>query len=96
MDNLLRYAGMAACLVVLLACVCRIDLMRSTRTRAVWFVLYALFAMYALGTVLQIWRGGSFDWNDAAGIGGILVNVFATRHLWKNGQPPETVKGALE
>lgn len=93
MKNLLNYVGLLACVVVLLACVCRIELMSSTRNRWSWFVVYVLFAAYALGTALQTWRARSFDWNDAAGIGAILVFVCITRCLWVNGPPPETVRG---
>lgn len=97
--DFLLYAGLVvaslASLVVLAACVCRIDQMRSSRHRWGWFLLYLLFAVYALGTLCGIWRHRAFSWDDAAGLGGMLLYMVLTRRLWVNGAPPETVKGEL-
>ena len=89
---LLHYGSLAACVLVLTACVCRVDLMRHSRNRWAWFVLYALFAVYAMGTALGIWRDTDIGWDDAAGIASIAYYMMLTRRLWVDGPPPETVK----
>ena len=103
MDQLLQFGGLAAslcvqaaCLIVLVACICRIDQMRSNRNGYPWFFVYALFAVFALGVAQRTWRGWSFDWNDGVGIGGLLLLIVVTRRQWKKGPPPETVRGELE
>lgn len=95
MDQLIRYAGLAACLFVLAGCVCRIDQMRSGRQRWGWFALYALFAVFALGLLVAQLRGRVLDWGLAAGIAGIALHLALTRHLWRDGPPPETTRGDL-
>lgn len=103
MHQLLHFVGLAAslcvqvaCLVVLVACICRIDQMRSNRNAYRWFFIYALFAVFSLGVAQRAWRGWSFDWNDGVGIVGLLLLVLVTRRQWKHGPPPETERGGLE
>jgi len=93
MVQFIHYAALLACVAVIIACICRIDLMRSTRNSYVWFFVYAMFGAYAFGTALELCRGRAMDWNDAAGIGGILLMVLASWSRWVKGAPPETVRG---
>ncbi len=92
----IHYSAIAACSFILVACICRIDLMRAKRNRWDWCALYVCFAAYALGTLLTLLRGGYFAWADLAGIGGVVLYMCLTRRLWANGAPPETVRGGLE
>lgn len=86
MNSLIHWPAMVACVVVLIACSCRVDQMRSDRDRWSWFCVYALI------TLLQLLRGQPADWNDAAGIGGILLLVIVTWRQWVHGPPPETTR----
>lgn len=96
MNSLIHWPAVLACVVVLIACSCRIDQMRSDRDRWAWFCVYALFAVYALLLLLQLVRGQSPDWNDAAGIGGILLLVIVTWRQWVHGPPPETTRDLVD
>lgn len=95
MDAYIRFFGMAVCAVVLMACICRIDLMRFQINRAAWFCVYLLFAVYALGVLLDLAVARPVDWYEGAGIGGVLLYMVLTRNLWRRGPPPETETGAL-
>lgn len=93
--NPLRSAGMVVCTVVLLACVCRINLLQFRVSRSAWFCVYLLFAVYALGVLLDLARARWVDWYEAAGIGGVLLYMVLTRDLWRGGPDPETFRGDL-
>lgn len=95
MDAFIRYGGIAICATVLVACVCRIDLLRYRVSRPAWFCVYLLFAVYALGVLLDLARARWPDWYECAGIGGVLVYMALTRGLWRNGADPETVRDEL-
>lgn len=88
-----HYVVLVACVMVIIACICRVDKLRSSTNRYIWFFVYALFSVYAFGTALQVCRGRLIDWDDAAGIGGILLFIIATWSQWTKGPPPETVRG---
>ncbi|MBS0427617.1 MAG: hypothetical protein JSR41_10065 [Proteobacteria bacterium] len=91
----LRAGGMAVCAVVLLACVCRINLLQFRVSRSAWFCVYLLFAVYALGVLLDLARARGVDWYEGAGIGGVLLYMVLTRDLWRGGPDPETTRGEL-
>jgi len=95
MDTVIRCLGMAVCAGVLMACICRIDLMRLQINRAAWFAVYLLFAVYALGVLLDLAVARPVDWYEGAGIGGVLLYMVLTRKLWRQGPPAETETGGL-
>ncbi|MBN8747350.1 MAG: hypothetical protein J0I65_07550 [Variovorax sp.] len=91
----LRAGGVAACTVVLLACVCRINLLQFRVSRSAWFCVYLLFAVYALGVLLDLVQARWVDWYEGAGLGGLLLYMALTRDLWRHGPDPETTRGEL-
>lgn len=93
MDRILNVIEMLACALVVAACICRVDKMRASRQSWRWFAVYALFAAYACGTLRDSWRGETMRWDDAAGIGGLMLYMLLTRQRWQQGPPPETAKG---
>lgn len=96
MTPLAHYLAIAGCVIVMVACTCRIDQMRSGRNRWIWYFVYALFAAYAFSTVLLLLRGQRLDWNDAAGISAVLLLVIATWQQWRDGPPPETTRDLVD
>ena len=91
MELFVRCAGGALCALVLVACVCRIDLMRSGRSRPSWFLVYLLFAVFALGTLLAFVADRAIDmWSAAAGAAGLLLFMALTRKEWHGRPAPET------
>jgi hypothetical protein len=95
MEIYLRMAGIGVCALVLFACVCRIDLMRSGRSRASWFLVYLCFAMYALGVLLDLAVSRPVDWYEGAGIGGLMLFMVLTRKSWHGEPAPETNSAEL-
>ncbi|PLC06415.1 hypothetical protein CY658_05115 [Variovorax sp. RO1] len=90
METILRLAGLAGCVLVLAGCICRIGLMKSKRNRFIWWLVYALMAIYAGGVLLDLIVDRRVDWYEIAGIGGIVLHLEVTRRQWRNGAPPET------
>lgn len=90
-----RYASLLIAAAVLGACVCRIDMMRRGEHRATWFVVYALFAVLALGVALDQVMRHWVDWYETAGLVGVLLYMWETRGLWQTHAPPETETGDL-
>lgn len=78
----LRLAGHVACVVacvaVVVACVCRIDRMRSRQYSYAWFLVYALFSAYAFGLAARWWRGGPGGWGEVVAVAGMLLHLFVT------------------
>ena len=95
MEILLRYAGILICALVLMACVCRIDLMRSGRSRPSWFLIYLCFAVYTLGVLLDLAMNRWVDWYECAGVLGLLLFMLKTRQAWRGHPAPETDVGDL-
>jgi hypothetical protein len=95
MDVFVRFSGVGLCVLVLMACICRIDLMRFQVNRAAWFCVYLLFAVYALGVMLDLAVARPVDWYEGAGVGGVLLYMALTRNLWRQGPPAETETGDL-
>ena len=91
----LQWAGVLVCALVLAGCICRIGLMNAGRNRYAWFVIYAAFAVYALGVGLDLATSRGVDWYECAGIGGLLLYLALTRHLWHGGSDPVTVRQDL-
>lgn len=94
-DDPMRFVGIATCVIVLAAVACRIDQMRPRFTRLAWLVIYLLFAIFALGVLLDLARDRWVDWYDSAGVCGVLLYMIATRTYWRTGQDPITVRGDL-
>lgn len=94
-DDPVRALGIAVCATVLLACICRIDLLRRGVSRSTWFCVYLLFAVYALGVLLDLVQARRVDWYECAGLGGVLLYMINTRKLWRHGPDPETVRDEL-
>lgn len=90
MDALIRYAGIAACGVVVLGCICRIGLMQSKHNLFSHFLLYALFGVFALALALDLVNARPVHWYVAAGVAGMLLYLQLTRRKWHDGPPPET------
>jgi ABC-type multidrug transport system permease subunit len=92
MDQFLKLVSLLAYLVVIAACVCRVDKMRASYHSWYWFLVYALFSAYALGMLISIWHGTPMGFADAACVGGLLLYMVLTRSRWSDGPPPETAK----
>ena len=90
--DFVRCMGFAVCVAVLLGCICRINALEPGRTRFEWSAAYGLLAIWALGVAIDMLKGMP-EWYEAAGMGGLLLYFWLTRHLWKNGPPPATLKG---
>lgn len=95
METYLRFGGIAVAAIVLMAVICRVDQMKKGATRVPWVLTYVLFAVYALGVLLDLSFGRHVDWYESAGLGGLLLYMVLTRKLWRTGQDPETVRSAL-
>lgn len=90
-DLLLQIGGILACAGVIVGCICRVDKMGPGKTKFLWWVVYALFGMYALGVLLDLALGHHVDWYESAGIGGLLLEFILTIRSWRDG-PPRSVQ----
>ncbi|HSW19540.1 MAG TPA: hypothetical protein VLJ86_20135 [Ramlibacter sp.] len=89
----LVWPGVLVCALVIAACICRIDMMRTASHQGGWIALYILWAPFALGVLIDLLQDRAVDWWACFGLAGILTHMVLTRRLWKNGAPPETLKG---
>lgn len=89
MTELLRWAGMALCLIIILACACRVGLMSANHKRS-WRLMYSLFACFAGGIALDLYHYIPVDWYTCLGIAGIVLNLLVTKPAWSAGAPAFT------
>lgn len=92
MIDIMKWAGIAVCAVVLAGCICRIDALRPQTNKAGWSYLYILFAVFAGGVLIDLSLGHAVDWYVAAGVAGILAHMALTRRLWRGSPPLETLR----
>jgi hypothetical protein len=90
MSAWLTLPGAGVCTVVLLACVCRINLLHARRSKAGWIALYIVWAALASGVLIDLVVGRPVDGWAALGGLGALLHVVLTRRLWSQGAPRET------
>lgn len=88
MNAFLQYPGIAACVFVVLACICRVNLMRYGISKPGWMALYILYAPFGGGMLLDLLLAPQkVEWWACVGIAGIVVHLMLTRHHWSNGAP---------
>lgn len=86
--------GVTACLLVIVACICRVNLMRFGQHKFGWLVLYILWAPFAMGMLIDMLTApGRVDWWACFGIAGILLHIVLTRRKWSAGAPRESQWG---
>lgn len=94
MTPLLVLPGVAVCALVIVACICRVNLMRRGQHKLGWALLYMLWAPFAGGMLIDlVLRDYKLDWWACFGIAGILLHMVLTRHKWAHGAPEETEVG---
>lgn len=89
-DEALRWGGILVCSLVLIGCICRVDIMKSGRSKRGWLWMYTLVAPFAAGVLIDLSIGRPVDWYACFGIAAFLLHLVLTRRIWANGEPAET------
>jgi hypothetical protein len=93
MSPIFIWAGIAVCLSVVLACICRVNQLKAGRHREGWFVLYTAKAVFAFGVALDlVIRPDDVNWWVCAGVGAVMLQLFLTRNDWRHGAPMDLEK----
>jgi hypothetical protein len=88
MNALLQIAGAGACGFIVLACICRINLMRYGTNKLGWMALYILYAPFAGGMLLDLLtEPAKVEWWACVGVAGIAMHLVLTRRHWSMGAP---------
>lgn len=83
--------GVVISALIVVACICRINLMRYGQNKLGWMVLYIAFAPFAGGMALDLLASPErVEWWDCFGIAGIALHIALTRHHWRTGSPYES------
>ena len=72
---------------VLLACVCRLNLMTPANSRILWRLVYVLLAAWTGWVAADLAELGTVTVRDALGVLGLALYVHLTRHRWVDGVP---------
>ena len=72
---------------VLLACVCRLNLMTPGNSRVLWRFVYVLLAAWTGWVGADLAELGTVTVRDAMGVLGLALYVHLTRHRWVDGVP---------
>lgn len=80
------------CLAIVAACVCRINVMTAKRNKLSWWLMYMLFAAYALAVLID--GLATREWNKAylLGLAALGANLLITMKNWRTGPPPMSCK----
>jgi hypothetical protein len=91
MSPWLLYPGVAFCAFVVLACICRVNLMRYGVNKLGWIALYILYAPFAGGMLITLLTEPErVEWWECVGVAGLAVHVVLTRRHWAMGAPVYT------
>lgn len=82
------WPGVAVCAFIVLACICRVNLMRFGENKLGWLALYILWPPAAGGMLLDLLTAPeAVNWWACCAIAGILVHIVLTRGHWSDGAP---------
>ena len=89
----LHLVYLVLCLFIIVACICRVNVMTASRNRFSWSAMYTLMAAFAGGELLDVltlqrWMA----WYELAGLVAVGLNLWLTHRHWSNGPPPITCK----
>lgn len=91
MSPWLVWPGAGVCTLIVVACICRVNLMRYGTHKLGWLALYILFAPFAGGMLIDLLTAPSrVDWWACFGIAAVALHILLTRHKWRAGAPRET------
>ena len=90
---LLGVAG--ACLLIVTACICRVNLLERRTHRLGWSLMYVAMAAFAAGEGLGL-LDGLPTWNELAGLLAVGANLALTRRSWKDRPPPITQRPSTQ
>lgn len=81
------------CLGIIVACICRVNMMTASSNKAGWSAMYILMAAYAGGELidvlrLQIWMST----HELLGLLAMALNLGLTHRHWRQGPPQITCK----
>ena len=91
--ELMKWGGVAVCLVVLAGCICRIDMMRPEKNAIGWRAMYIMAAPFAGGTMIDLLAGHQVNWYTSWGMATMFMHFLLTRGFWRHGSPGYTMKG---
>lgn len=75
--------GMVLCLAIMFACICRLNAKNATRMRlSLQQVMYVCFALWAAGTLRELWLGHIIGWHGAAAGLGIFAHLATSFRYW--------------
>ena len=72
---------------VLLACVCRLNIMTPSTSSPLWRFVYVLLAAWTGWVGADLAELGTVTVRDAMGVLGLALYVHLTRHRWVDGVP---------
>lgn len=80
--------GIIVCAGIAVSCICRLDAARVSPGRlTLTQVMYLAFAVWAVGTLLDILSGFSVGWPGAAVGLGIMLHLHLTYKQWAGADP---------
>jgi hypothetical protein len=72
---------------VLLACVCRLNLMTPETSQVAWRVAYVALAAWTGAVAADLATAGAVPLRDALGVLAMALYMHLTRRRWANGMP---------
>jgi hypothetical protein len=98
--NMPNVIGFACALILIVAAICRADMMNQRRHRTCWFVVYLLIFVHGLvllgRAIGAIQPPLGLEWHDMPSAVVLVLYLALTRRQWNHGHAPiDTSRGAL-
>lgn len=89
------YLGL--CCFIIVACICRVNVMTASRNRFAWSAMYILMAAFAAGELIDVLTLRRWMvWHELAGLCAVALNLLLTHRHWRHGPPAITCKPGCE
>lgn len=92
MNTYFFVGGVVICIIVLLSCICRVNLLKLGRHRTAWGLLYIGWAVFAAGMLLDLLNTRDIDWWVCLGVGCVALQLLLTSRDWRGSAPRDLEK----
>lgn len=89
MNPILVWAGAVLCALIIIACICRVNLLTAGVHRFAWGVLYIAYAAFAMGCAIDLLIQRFAEWWVCLGVAGVVLQLWLTRKDWRAGAPQD-------
>lgn len=86
----MQYIIMLPCAIVIIGCICRMDMLSWQDNKHGWLTFFTVVAGYCGDVAIDALTGRPTDLHDWFAVTAFLMYLHLTHKLWQAGPPPAT------